>query len=301
MSIGHTPMRLRLALAFAFGLTAPVAAEPVAMGCDRLAALFQGLTGYGVTLPPSPTVDGWCVAEGATLRAGDLPRISVERLELAGSETGDGPESLSLRVGRARIAPQVGDRSEDAVLRSVLRLQTVDATLTLQRSAERDGLELRDVRVALSGGTELLLEAELSGGGFSRESLALATLTGLRLDWRNDGRLLRPVMEAAGGRLAEGATGNAAVDAAREALRRLLENLPITRLAGDTASELDSVVAALPQGRGRMVLDFTSEAGLGAARIGPLALSDDPSGVAALARLLADAVLTVDWQPGLGP
>lgn len=294
-------MRLSLALALAFGLAAPVAAGPVAMGCERLAALFQGLTGYAVTLPPSPNVDGWCAVDGAVLRAGDLPGITVARLELAGTETADGPESLSLSVSGARIAPQLGDRSDDALLRSILRLQTVDATLTVQRSAQREGMELRGVRVVLSGGTVLSLEAELSGGGFTRESLVLAALTGLRLDWRNDGRLLRPVMEAAGGRLAEGARGNAAVDAARAALGEVLANLPDASLAGDSARELAAVARALPQGQGRLMLDFTSQAGLGAARLGLLVLSDDPAGPQALARLMADAVLTVDWQPGLAP
>jgi hypothetical protein len=60
-------------------------------------------------------------------------------------------------------------------------------------------------------------------------------------------------------------------------------------------------VAALPQGRGRLVLRLEAPQGIGPAGLALAALSDDPLGAEALARLLAGATLTADWQPGLQP
>jgi hypothetical protein len=94
--------------------------------------------------------------------------------------------------------------------------------------------------------------------------------------------------------------GGAAVDVACEALRDLAENLPAGALVGDTPDEVKKLVEALPQGRGRLDLDFRPEVGIGAGRLAIVALSDEPTGPAALGRLFADTSLRIDWQPGLG-
>jgi hypothetical protein len=107
-------------------------------------------------------------------------------------------------------------------------------------------------------------------------------------------------MELAGGRLS-GAEGGAAVDAARQALGALVAALPEAALSDEARTALDQTVAALPQGPGRLVLIFTSDDGIGAARVAIAALSGDPWSPKALAGLLDGAWIEADWQPGLAP
>lgn len=293
-------MRLRLGIALAVGLTGPAWAE-TALGCAELGDLFSALTGYSLTLPPAPNVEAWCVADGAVLRADGRPKITVERLHLTGTEVAGTPESLSLVIGGLRVEPDLGDRRMDPRLRAALRLQTVDMMLKIRRSKAFAGLELRGGVVVLSGGTELLIEADLKGAGFAPGAMLASALTALDLEWKTDGRLPRPAMEAAGEWLDAGATGDKAVAAARDGLMAVIGNLPGDMLTGDTAKELAALVEDLPQGRGRMVLTFDAEAGIGATRLAVAALSDDPTGRAALAKLFAGAELSLDWRPGIAP
>lgn len=292
-------MRLRIGLALVM-LAGPAGAE-TALGCAELGDLFSALTGYSLTLPPAPNVEAWCVADGAVLRAEGRPKITVERLHLTGIEVGGTPESLSLVIGGLRVVPDLGDRRMDPRLRAALRLQTVDMMLKIRRSKVFEGLELRGGVVVLSGGTELLVEADLKGADFTPGAVLASALTALDLEWKTDGRLPRPAMEAAGERLDEGATGDKAVAAARDGLMAVIGNLPQDMLTGDTAKELAALVEDLPQGRGRMVLGFDAEAGIGAARLAVAALSDEPTGQAALAKLFAGAALSLDWRPGIAP
>jgi hypothetical protein len=288
----------KLGLVLALALAGRVDAD-TALDCRALGDIFTAVTGYSLTLPPAPNVEASCVAKDAVLRAEGRPRITVGQLHLAGTGIDGAPKTLSLVIEGLRVMPELRDRSMDPRLRAALRLQTVDVRLTLRQATGFAGLELRDGVIALSGGTELRIEADLQGAGFGARSLPLSLLTALNLEWKTDGRLPRPAMEAAGERLEEGATGDTAVALARQALLVVIGNLPEDALTGDTAHELVALVEALPQGRGRMVLAFDAEAGIGAARLAMAALSDDPTGQAALAKLFAGTALSVDWQPGV--
>ena len=90
----------------------------------------------------------------------------------------------------------------DPTLQAMFRLQSADLQLAATVNAVTETLEIRGLALRLSGGTELTLGADIKGAGLSPLSLAAGSLTALDLDWRNDGRLLGPVMEAAGARLA---------------------------------------------------------------------------------------------------
>jgi hypothetical protein len=300
MSVGPMRMRLRLGIALTVGLTGPVGAD-TGLGCPELGDIFKAVTGYSLTLPPAPNVEAMCAADDVVLRAEGWPQITVKRLQLAGTGIDGTPDGLTLDVEGLRVMPELRNRNMDPRLRAALRLQTVDVMLTLRQSTAFDGLELRNGVIALSGGTEVRVEADLKGAGLESGTLLSALLTALDLEWKTDGRLLRPAMEAAGERLTKGATGDAAVDAARQGLLAVIGNLPEDMLTGDTAQDLAALVEALPQGRGRLVLSFDAEAGIGAARLAIAALSDDPTGKAALAKLFAGTVLSVDWQPGIAP
>jgi hypothetical protein len=293
-------MRLSLGLVLAVGLAGAASAD-TAMECRELGALVEALTGYSLTVPPAPNVAAWCVADGAVLRAEGWPRITVERLHLAGTKVDGKAESLSLVIGGLRVVPDLDDRSMDPRLRAALRLQTVDMMLTVRRSKVFDGLELRAGVIALSGGTELLVEADLLGAGFDTRTLLSSALSKLELEWKNDGQTLRPVMEALGERLVDGVAGSTAVDAARLFLRQTAENMPETLFMGSSRDELAQLVAALPLGRGRLVMAFQAEAGIGATKLAIAALSGDPLSAEVLTRLFAGASLSLDWQPGLQP
>ena len=278
-------------------LAGPVAAEPAA--CPALVAAFKDVTGYAVTAPPSAEEAGWCGLDRAALRAEGAPQLAAERLRLRG-ETAEGAlVALDLEAAGLRVAPGLGSRDMDPVVRETLRLQAAEVTATLRVGPE--GLALRDARLRLSGGTEVKLEADVAGAGLSAGALVLGRLTRLDLDWRNDGKLLRPAMQAWGEGLVDGALGEARVDAARLALRQIVGNLPVAMFPGEGLDRLEAVIDALPQGRGRLRVEFRFGGGIGLAEVGVAALSDDPLGPEALARLFRGAEVTVDWQPGIAP
>ena len=278
-------------------LAGPVAAEPA--GCPELAAALEGLTGYQVTAPPAGPEGGWCVFDRAVLKAEGGPDLAAERLRLRGELADGALVELAVEADGVRLAPGLGQRDLDPVLRETLRFQTAEVAFVVTVSPE--GLALRGGVVRLSGGTEVKVEADLAGAGLSAGSLLPGRLTWARLDWRNDGKLLRPVTERWGESLVNGALGGKAVDAARVALQHMVLNLPPSLLPEDGKDRLQDVLDAVPQGRGRLVLEFRSAEGIGAAQVAVAVLSGDPLGPEALARLFAGAELAVDWQPGLVP
>jgi hypothetical protein len=288
-------------LACAMALASPAGAEPVAADCAALSAPLRSIEGYAFAAPAAADADGWCVFDGATLRtkAGDAPNASAERLRLKGSVEDGALVGITAEVVGLRIIPKAGDREMDDRLRSLLRLQTLDASFSASVNAGE--VQLRPFRLRLGSGMALRLELDGKAGGLDGASLLAGSLTAVTLDWENDGRTLRPLMEIAGERLVDGAQGSVAVDATRTALRIHSENLPEAFFAEEARAELETVIDALPHGRGRLLLTFTSEAGMNAARLGVLALSGDPASPEALARFLAGARLELNWDPGLQP
>ena len=299
MSAGPMSMHLRLGMLLAL-LAGPVAGETPAT-CDALVGAVESLTGLRVSAPPASAADGWCVLDGARLTGDRAPQTSVERLRLAGTEA-EG-ELLSMEIDGAglRMRPALNDSDMPGWLRDLMRLQSAEVHLRISRDAAADRLVLEDGRLGLSGGGELLVTAGIAGARLSAPSMLTGRVTTLHLEWRNDGRTLRPVMEALGAEVDSQATGTQAVLAARAALLRVVEALPEASLPEAAAEALAGFVAELPQGRGRLVLDFGSEVGIGAVQIGLLALADDPLSPEALARLFAGSVIGASWQPGLAP
>lgn len=276
-------------------LAGPVMAEPA--GCPRLSAALTGLTGYAVTASPAGPEDGWCVFDRAVLKAEGAPDLGADRLRLRGEMAEGALVALALEAGGVRMALGLGQRDMDPVLRETLRLQAAEVAFDV--AAGPEGLALRNARVKLSGGTEVRVEADIAGAGLSAGALLTGRLTFARIDWRNDGRLLRPALEAAGTGLEPGAKGPAAINAARTALRALVSALPEGLIAGEGGKELMQLIDALPQGRGRLVVEFRGD--IGAADLGLAVLSDDPLGPKTLARLFQGAEVSVDWQPGIAP
>jgi hypothetical protein len=296
-------MKMRVCVGLVvLALALPAQAETVPAGCDALTSAVQ-VAGYTLTVPPAGPETGWCVLDGAALRseAPGRPDVTADRLRLRGSADEAGLVSIEVDLAGLRVLPQAGDRALDDRLRSLFRLQTADLRFSAAVDREMGRLDLRDGVLQLSAGTEVTFAAAGKAAGLSAGSLLGGSLTELDLVWRNDGRLLRPVMEMLGVRLAEGATGEAAVDAARLALRQLVDNLPEATLTADTRPELEQLVTALPQGRGRLALSLSVEDGIGASRLLMAGLSDDPLGPKGLALVLQGARLTALWSPGIAP
>lgn len=291
-------MRIRLRLAVGLALLAgPLAAEPAP--CPVLKAALEAATGARMTAPVAGPEGDWCVFDNAILQADGAPDVTAARLRLRGEMTEAVLSELALRADGVRVKSGLGMRDMDPVLHDSLRLQTAD--LAFVASAGPEGMALRDATLRLSGGTELALEVEVAGAGLSAGALLTGRLTRLDLDWRNDGKLLRPGMQAWGERLVDGTTEEAGVDAARLALHQLARNLPESLFQGDSRNRLEAVLDALPQGRGRLRLEFHSAEGIGVSKVGLAALSDDPLGPEALGKLFAGAEVVVDWTPGIVP
>jgi hypothetical protein len=81
----------------------------------------------------------------------------------------------------------------------------------------------------------------------------------------------------------------------------VIEAMPGDSLPEDAGKALQAFVAALPQGRGRLVLDFVSEDGIGAAQVALLALAEQPTAPKALARLFAGSGIGASWTAGMAP
>lgn len=290
-------------LAVPLALTLPAAASPEAADCAGLSALLQSFSGYTLTSSPAADADGWCALDGATLKAAaaDLPDFRADRLRLRGLVNDGVPLSVELEVTGLRLVTGFGGKATDPGLQAIFRLETADLQLAATVNPVTETLEVRGLALRLAGGTELTLDADIRGAGLSPLSLAAGSLSVLDLDWRNDGKLLGPVMEAAAARLAPGQAGPEAIDAVRSALRTVVEALPGTMFATGAKENLTRLIAALPRGRGRLRLSLTSRDGIGAARLIMAGLADAPLAPATLATLFVGVSLSVSWEPGLAP
>jgi hypothetical protein len=293
------PMRLEVGLILALALAQPVVAEPA--GCPTLTAALEGATGLALTAPPAPDVAGWCVLDGVRSSGDGDVRVSAETLRLRGEAAGDALVALEVEGSGLRIAPALNNRDMPDWQRDLLRLQSAELRLALRRDEAGDRLLVERARLALSGGGELVVTGEIAGADLAVVSLLAGRLTRLQVRWKNDGRTLRPVMEALGAEVQPGTGGTEAVLAARRALLGLVAALPVGSVDEDGRDALTAFIEALPQGRGTLDLDLASETGIGAAQLGLLLLSDDPAGPKALQRALGAARLNIGWTPGIAP
>jgi hypothetical protein len=291
------------AAAVLLALAAPLRAEPVAADCATLTAALDTFVGYDLTAPPAGPQDGWCVLDGAALRAEGQgrPDLTADRLRLRGMV--DGAELVGIEVDLAglRAAFKASDDTVDDRMRGLFRLQSAELRFAAAVDGSNTLVNLGGGLLRLSGGTELQFSGTMLASGLSPASLLSGSLTAAQVEWRNDGRLLRPLMEVFGERLVDGVGGSSAVDAARLALRHATDNLPDASLTEDTRTELEQALAALPQGRGRLALSLTTSDGIGAARLLMAGLKDDPLGPDALAQVLQGAQIAATWTPGIVP
>lgn len=290
-------MRLKLGLALAL-LAGPVGSETVPAACGDLVALVSGLVG-DLVVPPQAARDGWCVLDGA--RSSGEVRVSAEALRVRGEMLDGRLVALEVAGEGLRVAPALNNRDMPGWLRDLLRLQAADVRVSLRRDDEVDLLRLERGQVWPSGGGELLVKGEVAGAELSAASVLTGRVTQLYLEWQNEGRLVRPVLEAWGERLKPGATGTEAVLAARAALLGLVEAMPAGSLLDGMPEGVEAFIAALPQGRGRLLVMAGSDDGFGLAQLGLLALADDPTGSEALARVFKGTRISVAWTPGLAP
>jgi hypothetical protein len=291
-------MTLRVAgVAFLSVLLAFPALAEGSPDCGPVTSALMAIEGYQVTIPPAGTDNGWCVLDGTRFssQVSGLPDVDVDRLRLRQSAT-----ELELDLQGLRVTANASDRDMDDRLRSLLRLQTADLSLRAVHDAENGVLTVTGLQFDLSGGTSVELDAVIRGANLSPGSLALGAVTRANLVWRNDGKLLRPVMDMAGEGLA-GEPGTPAVDAARAALSDVVDALPGEAVNDASRKALGEVVGSLPQGRGKLTLTFASTDGIGAARLAVAALSGDAMSAKTLATLLDGATITATWQPGLAP
>lgn len=291
-----------VALCLCLSTTGAALAEPAPAGCAVLAAGLKGIGGWTVTFPLAGSDDGWCIFDGAAFNAvSDLPDLKADRLRLRGAVDGDDLVALDINIEGLRLRQSLNATVADDPIREVFRLQSADLALSVKVDPGQKILRIRDLVLVLSGGTEIAVSADIAGAGLSPESLASGRLTALTVDWRLDGRFLRPVMERIGAKHDPEATGSLAVDATRSALRRVTDALPDAILSDDSRSALDRAVTALPVGRGRLQIALAVPDGIGAARLLVAGVADNPLAPETLALLFEGAMLDVTWEPGLAP
>lgn len=294
-------MRLKVGLVLAT-LAVPVGAQtvPEPASCAGLEKLVEAATGLDLIAPAAASPDGWCVMDGTRSALGEV-RVSAERLRLRGATLDAGLVALEIEAAGLRVAPALNNRHMPDWVRDLLQLQSADLQLALRRDEAGDRLLVERIHLVMSGGGELYLTGEVAGAELAMASLMTGHLTRLQVEWQNDGRTLRPVIEALGAEVQSGAQGTEAVLAARQALQDLIAALPADSLPDDGRTALHAFVEALPQGRGRLAVDVVSDRGIGAAQLGLIAMSDDPTGSATLQRVFAGTKVSAHWSPGLAP
>lgn len=284
-------------LAIAAVCLASAAQAQATADCAGITAALTSIDGYQVTTPPAGPDQGWCVLDGAGFRSETpgWPDLKAYRLR-----TRQSPTEVELDLAGLTAAPRPFDREVDERLRSLMRLQSANLRLRVVHDPQAGVLSLSGLRLELSGGTVVAVDADIKGATLSPSSLVLGAVTRANLVWQTDGKLPRPLMDMAGEGLA-GRPGPDAVDAARAGLAALVGGLPAGAIDDASRKALAAAVAALPQGRGKLTLTFVSEGGIGAARLAVVSLSGDPLSPKALATIFDGATISADWQPGLAP
>jgi hypothetical protein len=265
-------MKLKQPCATLAALLLVVAGTEAVANCGPAAARLTSVGGYAVSVPPAAADGDWCVLDGASFRSQmpGWPDLAADRLRLR--ET---PTEIDLDLQGLRASPQASDRDLDDRIRSLFRLQSADLRLRAVHDPESRTLSIAGLRLDLASGARLELDARVKGADLSPAAAALGTVTEARLVWRNDGRVLRPLMDLAGEGLA-GSGGPAAVDAARSVLAGLVEALPAANLDDPSRKALAAAVRAMPQGQGKLTLTLLAPEGIGAGRLAVAGLSDDP-------------------------
>jgi hypothetical protein len=268
-----------------------------AADCGAVTERLASISGYAAEIPPAGPDGAWCVLDGARWRAEGpgQPDLAADRLRVRQSAT-----ELEIALQGFRAAPRPADRTMDERLRGLLRLRSADLALSAVHDPAAARVTVSTLRLELTGGTTVELSAEILDADLSLAGLAAGAVTKASLAWRNDGRIAAPLMDLAGEGLA-GTSGAAAVDASRAALAGIVAALPAAALDEASREALEAAVRSLPQGRGKLGLTLEAEDGIGAARLGIAAMTDDPLSPAALADLLDGAKITATWVPGLAP
>lgn len=279
-------------------LAGPVGAETAPAACDEVVALVTGVVG-DLVVPPQAAQDGWCVLDGA--RSSGEVRISTEALRVRGERLDDRLVALEVEGEGLRVAPALNNRDMPGWLRDLLRLQTAYVRVLLRRDDEADLLQVEHCDLTLGDGTRLSLMATVEGSELDPKTLPAGRVTDLHFEFRHNGRLFQPIMEALGNGVWENASGSRKTDFGRTRLLGVVGALNQGAVSEETAGELGRFVRSLPEARGLLVVNVSSEAGIGAAQLALLALAKDPTGPEALERFLAGTQVSASWTPGWTP
>ena len=295
---------MRMVLAALVGLTFPLSlspalADPGPADCAALVGLVRDFTGYEVKAPPSGGVEGWCVLDGARLVSArsDQPDLKADTLRIMGKADGDTITALDVTATGLRLVHGLGAKHLDERLQAMVRLQSGDLALRVEVNPTAGRLEIRGFALVLSGGTQIALDADLAGATLTPLGVASGRLTGLTLDWKADGRLMRGAMEAVGTGIDDRLAGTEAIKAARTGLQAVIEALPIE---DESRHALSAMAASLPEARGVLRLSFQSDEGIGAADLLVAGLGKSPLRDR-LASLFAASRLQAVWSQGLQP
>ena len=293
---------MRMILAALVGLTLPLSpalAEPGPADCAALAALVRDFTGYDVKAPVAGPADGWCVLDGARLISGrsDQPDLRVDTLRIRGESDGDTITAVEVSATGLRLVQGLGAKHLDERLQAMVRLQSGDLALRVGMNPTAGRLEIRGGALVLTGGTEITFEADLAGATLTPLGVAAGRLTGLALDWKTDGRLIRGAMEAVGTGIDDRLAGTEAIKAARAGLQSVIDALPVE---DESRHHLSRMAASLPEARGVLHLSFQSDKGIGAADLLVAGLAKSPL-QDRLASLFAASRLQAVWSQGLQP
>lgn len=276
-------------------LASPVAADECAAVSGRLAEIGQE---YVLGPQALAEKDGWCQLDGAALMAKAVgqPNLSVETLRVRGSGLAGAPTpaegflEIEVEITGLRVTPKISDRTIDARLKAFLRVQVADLSFVARWNPETGDVQVRQLVLALTGGTRLTGGADLAGVDVAtlrgtKLTLLTARLMQMDMELVVQGQALRPLIEASG--------------QAREKALVLVPDLPDAAFDADSKAALGAWLTALPQA-GVLRLALRSPDGIGALQVALAGRRGEPLGPEAIAQVFQGATVQVDWQPGAG-
>ncbi len=260
---------------------------------------------------PAYLGDGACRVRGVTLTGGD--RVAYEAAAITWQIDGLDqamagtalPHAATLNIEDFRTTPQTGDGATDYIFSARQAGRGINANLSFNWDETSRDLTLHRLEIDPWGEDTLSLSAQLSGVDLSsvsalQVSIGSMALHKLELDVTSRGLFEDYILLPLGLHvITDSADPDGQVATQKAETARIIDLLPIAAVSGTSRAALKSLVADMPNPRGRLRLDLDTDAGVGLPRLIAFGAASDGDMAAALDALMDGVRLgaTYDRSP----
>ncbi|SEB99666.1 hypothetical protein [Rhodobacter sp. 24-YEA-8] len=307
-----------------FGMAAlPVQAQQAGPSDESCAAILHDFSQVlhsnrlDISATPRSLKDGGCAFDDVVITGGEryapgfyADTVTVYGSILAWDRKGQMPSS-DIVVGATgmRFATKMGDARMDYLLGAQARVGEMVLDLRAAWDGSAKEVEISRFDLTFAGDSRILFTArakniDLSTPGAAQMAIMGAALTDLDLEIRSFGlfeQLLLPVlvMMIPDTENTESDAGFAALVSEKKLeLRTAINQLPDAAFPAPSRAALAALLSDLPGPRGKLVVNFRSASGFGAARFARFALTGLPQTMKELAPLFDGTRFDIDWRRG---